>query len=347
MKTSDNHERNITILKKAQSERSKQINSAKRFLEKIGVNEEALKKLGGEYGLQVLDGIESYRGQWPWQALVSTSRGFCGGVLIHSCYVLTARHCTQGYTKAQITVTLGELDRSSNEGYEQQRAVLHIFEHPNFDASLLFLNHLVLSGRTFEVTPIEISTSVPADGSLVTVSGWGWTDHSITSPSNKLRHTQLPLANWDTCAAAMNPVLNSPLNTNDICAGSSTSGNACHGDSGGPLVYNDGGSWKLIGIVNRGAPRCPSHIHYAVYLSVPDIEDWINDIIRPSEFLVTLSGRPCNCLYPVKKFSGMQVSKIYPEFDGANCRIGAANSGKLTLLRFRKYFRHLLSSKNC
>ena len=93
MKTSDNHERNITIIKSAQSERSKQIISAKGFLEKIGVNEEALKKLDGEQSPFVLDGIESYRGQWPWQVLVTTSRGFCGGVLINNpCYVLTARH---------------------------------------------------------------------------------------------------------------------------------------------------------------------------------------------------------------------------------------------------------------
>ena len=331
MKTSDNHERNITIIKSAQSERSKQIISAKVFLEKIGVNEEALKKLDGEQSPLVLDGIESYRGQWPWQVLVTTSGGFCGGVLINNpCYVLTARHCTQGYTKDEITVTLGELDRSSSEGYEQQRTVLHIFEHPSFDASLLFLNHLVLSGSLFKVNSIQIASSIPDDGTMVTVSGWGWTDHSIRSPSNRLRHTQLPLVNWDTCAAVMNPVLNSPLNNNDICAGSSSSGNACHGDSGGPLVYHDGSSWKLIGIVNRGAPGCPSHINYAVYLSVPAIQGWINSIFRPSEFLITLAGRPCNCLYPVKKYSGTQVSKIYPEFDGVNCRIGAAHPGKLT-----------------
>jgi len=319
--TSDNRAQNVTLRENANRERQEQIASAREFLKKIGVKEEYNKPSGNAPGPKVLGGVISNRGQWPWQALVKSTGGFCGGVLIHSCYVLTARHCTQGYNRNQIRVILGELDRSTNEGFEQQRNVLHIFEHPNFDAAILLLDRAISMGSVYKVDKIPIAASIPSDGTQVTVSGWGWVNHQGFNQLNKLRHADLPIVNWNTCASVMNPVLNSPLDANNICVRSPSIANACHGDSGGPLVYKNGNTWELIGIVNRGVPNCPSHVDYAVCLSVPSIQEWISGIVPA---VSTTGGQPCNCLHPVRKFDNTNIPAHY---DWANCHIGPAFPG--------------------
>lgn len=53
-------------------------------------------------------------------------------------------------------------------------------------------------------------------------------------------------------------------------------------------MYHDGSSWKLIGIVNRGAAGCPSHINYAVYLSVPAIQGGSIEFSGLRSFLLLL-----------------------------------------------------------
>lgn len=320
--TSDNRAQNATLRENANKKRQEQIASAKEFLKKIGVKKEDKKPSGIPIAPNVIGGVISNRGQWPWQALVETPERLCGGVLIHSCYVLTARHCTHKSNRSEIAVTLGELDRSINEGYEQNRSVLHIFEHPDFDAAILLLDRAIsMDANIYKVDKIPIAKSVPSDGTQVTVSGWGWVNPYGFNPSKKLRHTDLPIIDWNTCASYVNRVANIQINATAFCAGSPSSGNACHGDSGGPLVYKNGSTWELIGIVFMGPTYCPSYYHYVVYLSVPSIQGWINGIVPA---VSTTGGQPCNCLHPVRKFDNTNIPAHY---DRVHCYIGPAFPG--------------------
>ena len=273
---------------------------------------------------KIIGGTNANSGEFPWQALVQSPNGFCGGVLIHSCYVITAQHCTNGVQASQLIVKLGEYNRNVNEGTEQVRHVLKIFPHPSLDASIMLLDSA--AQQNGYVNWIQLADMVPPTGTIATVTGWGWMASGISSVATILQKLSIPIANWNICASQLNPYFpaSNPLQLTDICVGdpSGPYANACHGDSGGPLVVKINGIWKLIGIVNRGAPGCPASVDYAVYLSIPSIKSWILSHISANQ---VSGGASCKCVQPVTRYDGALVQAVY---DGANCYIGAASIGK-------------------
>lgn len=234
---------------------------------------------------RIVEGYDAEVGNWPWQVYVMGGYSSCGGVLLNLRYVLTARHCTYN-SIYHIRVVLGEYDRFKRDGSEQYRRVLRKFQHPRVDAALLLLHRPVVVNKY--VKPIEMASFLPAPGIEAVVTGWGRLYSGRFSPTaSVLQQVKVPVANWTSCGHQMNPIFRAfykmPLQPNEFCAGDPLGkyANACNGDSGGPLVYQESGtSWKVIGIVSRGAPRCPSNIDYAVYVSVPSIRNWILDYIE-------------------------------------------------------------------
>jgi len=63
-------------------------------------------KCGYKPRARIVGGTEAPKGAWPWQALITTSRGFgfCGGTLVKEQFVVTAAHCTAGKSASSIRV---------------------------------------------------------------------------------------------------------------------------------------------------------------------------------------------------------------------------------------------------
>ena len=201
-----------------------------------------------------------------------------------------------------------------------QHNVVGIIKHSSIDVALLLITRSANLANN-RIGTIALATSRPAVGTDATVTGWGWTK-SLTPSSlaRVLQEVTIPIAPVASCNSELSP----SLKAYEICAGKSNSPytNACHGDSGGPLVVKtSSGGYQQVGIVSWGKRRCPSSGHYAVYVSVASVRNWIMQYLPSSN---PPANSHCNCIHPARKPDGTAVPATY---DGANCFLGKARSG--------------------
>ncbi|MEW6400737.1 MAG: serine protease, partial [Chloroflexota bacterium] len=257
---------------------------------------------------EIVGGQPSTPGEWPWQvALVNgTATGpnyyndqFCGGSLIHPEWVLTAGHCVTdnaGNVQAASTIDIvaGIYNLSSPTAGYQQRNVTQIIRHPSYndstldnDIALLKLASPVTIGGSGATTTALVPLAPSSIGSLAGVNSWatGWGNtESIPAFPNELYEVQLPIIANSVCNNASH--YNGEITGNMMCAGYDAGGfDSCQGDSGGPLVVQDGGVWKLAGVVSWGY-GCADPYKPGVYARVSQYGAWINQNIG----LATLVG---------------------------------------------------------
>ncbi|XP_063114896.1 vitamin K-dependent protein C [Cavia porcellus] len=246
----------------------------------------------GEHQLdpRIVNGTETKLGESPWQVILLDSKKklSCGGVLIHSSWVLTAAHCMDGSRK--LTVRLGEYDLRRRDKGEVELDIKEIFIHPNYtrrttnnDIALLHLAQPTILSKT--IVPICLPDSGLAEreltqaGQETVVTGWGYKSErkgdTRRNPTSILNSIRIPVAPHTECTQVMNSV----VSENMLCAGIlGDSRDACDGDSGGPMVASFQGTWFLVGLVSWGE-GCGVPNNYGVYTKVSRYLDWINSHI--------------------------------------------------------------------
>ncbi|XP_046505504.1 kallikrein-4 isoform X4 [Equus quagga] len=125
---------------------------------------------------RIINGEDCSPYSQPWQAALFTEEEFfCGGVLVHPQWVLSAAHCFQNsYT---IGLGLHSLEDNHEEGSCMMDANLSI-QHPEYnkpflanDLMLIKLKESVIQSAT--IRNISIASQCPTPGDSCLVSGWG------------------------------------------------------------------------------------------------------------------------------------------------------------------------------
>ncbi|XP_066516250.1 coagulation factor VII [Hoplias malabaricus] len=236
---------------------------------------------------RIVGGAECPRGHCPWQVLLKYGeKGFCGGAIIKTKWIITASHCLEKLNVKFLKIVAGEHDIDVNEGSEQTIDVQEIIMHPKYvsatsdnDIALLRLRKPIIYS-TYAV-PVCLPLRDLAERelwavNLHTVSGWG--RRSEGGPTSRiLRKLDVPRIRTQDCVHQSNV----SLTANMFCAGYfEGKQDSCKGDSGGPLVTHYRNTTFLLGIVSWGK-GCARPGHYGIYTRVSNYLEWIHKYISP------------------------------------------------------------------
>ncbi len=226
---------------------------------------------------EIVGGKEANPGAWPGTvALYGWGMQICGGALIAKQWVVTAAHCVNPSSPNgdidNVVIDRHDLTTTTGESITVKRAFRHpAYSRPTHDNDIALLE---LSSETSAPLAKLIATAqIPelADGSLVTVVGWGNTSESGSS-SNVLREVTVPTISTAQCKTFPSYGV---VNENQICAGLVSGGmDSCQGDSGGPVYFKVGESYVHVGLTSWGIgcarPNAPG-----VYTRTSKYLSWI------------------------------------------------------------------------
>ncbi|XP_015350300.1 hyaluronan-binding protein 2 isoform X1 [Marmota marmota marmota] len=243
---------------------------------------------------RIYGGFKSTAGKHPWQVSLQTTlplttsmpQGhYCGGALIHPCWVLTAAHCTDIKVR-HLKVVLGDQDLKTTEFHEQTFRVEKMFKYshynerdeiPHNDIALLKLKPV--DGHCAVESKYVKTVCLPDDpfpsGTDCHISGWGVTETG--EGSRQLLDAKVKLISNTVCNSRR--LYDRTIDDSMICAGNlqKPGQDTCQGDSGGPLTCEKDGTYYVYGIVSWGL-ECGKKP--GVYTQVTKFLNWIKTTIH-------------------------------------------------------------------
>ncbi len=239
---------------------------------------------GGFGGPSIVGGEVVDASTVPWTVALfnglepdSFAAQYCGGVLIHPSWVLTARHCTEGlpFSTSQIQVGFAETKLSDYSGADR-RATNGVFRYPHRDIALL---RLVTPANGSRVVDWWRSADQPPVGQDYWTYGWGTRSGAEPDFPDELHGVELTDLAGAAPASQCGSWGNAFVSGVHICAGVPQGGQSpCFGDSGGPLVVYTPKP-VVVGVTSFGPQNCGDPTFPAVYERVADASSWIDETI--------------------------------------------------------------------
>ncbi|KAL2719603.1 serine proteinase stubble isoform X1 [Vespula squamosa] len=225
--------------------------------------------------------------QWK----TSTYLHKCGAALLNENWAITAAHCVENVSPADLLLRIGEYDLANEEepyGFQERRVQI-IASHPQFDPRTFEYDLALL--RFYEPLPTfqpnVLPICLPDDdetyvGRTAYVTGWGRLYDEGPLPSI-LQEVAVPVINNTVCEAMYrNAGYIEHIPHIFICAGWRNGGfDSCEGDSGGPMVIQRARDkrWILAGIISWGI-GCAVPNQPGVYTRISEFREWINQILQ-------------------------------------------------------------------
>ncbi|WP_326688954.1 MULTISPECIES: serine protease [unclassified Streptomyces] len=209
--------------------------------------------------------------EYPFMASVQKDgKHYCGASLIKRDWVVTAGHCTVNVKPKQLSVRVGDHDRT--KGAEAK--VTKVIAHPDFsyepfrnDVAVMKLDHPV------DAKPIKLATESAPAGTGTRILGWGMTcedGSECPKPPIQLQELDTNIVPDGRCSENYNA-------DDELCTDSPTkNAQACILDSGGPQIKGRPGKWELIGATSRDGdadPKCATGP--GIYTDLTAHRDWI------------------------------------------------------------------------
>jgi len=220
-------------------------------------NDRLSKIVGGRY---------ASLGEYPWMVsiLAKGRHHTCGGSLIDSLNVLTAAHCLEKFSSADVSamrVRFGSLNPLAiNNATQFERRAKSVALHRGYkDENFAFTDDIAIIHLS---EPVEFSETVqpvvlhngspPYDTGRVNAEVTGWGQIFTIGPlSSDLRVVTVRVLSPVECGLRY-LVFNPFRITQQMVCATDLGRETCQGDSGGPLVINAKGTSRQIGIVSWG-----------------------------------------------------------------------------------------------
>nr|XP_007995907.2 kallikrein-5 [Chlorocebus sabaeus]XP_037847930.1 kallikrein-5 [Chlorocebus sabaeus] len=225
---------------------------------------------------RIINGSDCDEHTQPWQAalLLGPNQLYCGGVLVHPQWLLTAAHCRKKVFRVRLGhYSLSPVYESGQQMFQGIKSIPHPgYSHPGHsnDLMLIKLNRRIHS--TKDVRPINVSSHCPSAGTKCLVSGWGTTRSPQVHFPKVLQCLNIRVLSQKRCEDAYPRQIDDTM----FCAGDEAGRDSCQGDSGGPVVCNG----SLQGLVSWGDYPCAKPNRPGVYTNLCKFTKWIQETIQ-------------------------------------------------------------------
>ncbi|CRK99052.1 CLUMA_CG011976, isoform A [Clunio marinus] len=199
---------------------------------------------------RIFQGSRAATGQFPHFALIFSNRisstSICGGGLIATKWVLTAKHCVNDAISIELRFGL-----TTQNNYEQKIWGIKVARYEDADLALIELQYETKITNLVKpaLLPRKSESHNMLENRLSTICGFGRVRSDVAGASNVLNFADMDILPHEKCVEYYGT-----FRTAFLCAkGHNSLSSPCPGDSGSPLVIKENNDYVVVGVVSFGA----------------------------------------------------------------------------------------------